>query len=250
MTAAGAPVRLQTHVWNPIGRRRALLLHGLVADGTLWWRLASTLAEDGWMVCAPDLRSHGRSPTAGDHRLASFAADVALLGDDWDLIVGHSLGGAVAALLLGRVRAAGAVLVDPVLVLDASARDAFRRSQRAECGPIDLDALRASHPDWDERDVARKALAAALVTPDVIDAVVADNDPWDVRAAAATWHARVHVLVADPTRGGLCEPAHVATFADGARTTVEVVAGAGHAIPRERPEAVAAAVTQVTGEGA
>jgi pimeloyl-ACP methyl ester carboxylesterase len=42
----------------------------------------------------------------------------------------------------------------------------------------------------------------------------------------------------------------VATFADGTRTPVEVVAGAGHAIPRERPEAVARAVTQVTGDGA
>jgi pimeloyl-ACP methyl ester carboxylesterase len=59
-----APVRLQTHVWNPLGDRRALLLHGLASDGACWWRLASQLADDGWMVLAPDLRGHGRSPAA------------------------------------------------------------------------------------------------------------------------------------------------------------------------------------------
>jgi pimeloyl-ACP methyl ester carboxylesterase len=248
MTTAGAPVRLQTHVWNPIGRRRALLLHGLVADGTTWWRLASALAEDGWMVVAPDLRSHGASPTAADHRLATLAADVALLGDDWDLVVGHSLGGAIASLLLTRVRVAAAVLVDPVLVLAPENREPLRRSGHDECGPVDLDLLYAAHPDGDPRDVARKALARAVVTPDVVDAVLDDNDPWDLRETVADWRARVHVLVADPAAGGLCDPAIAEALADGTRVTAERLVGVGHAIHRERPEAIAASVTRVTTE--
>lgn len=240
----GAPIRLQTHVWNPLGDRRALLLHGLTSDGTCWWRLASELADAGWMVLAPDLRSHGRSPTAAAHDLATLAGDVALLGDGWEMVVGHSLGGAIAAqLLAGPHGIEAAVLVDPVLRLDGARREALRAGLGEEAGGIDPASVRAAEPSWDERDVQRKVLAAALMTPDIVDAVLDHNDPWDLVGLAADWTARVHLLVADPDRGGLLDPslADALVTADG-RVTAEHVAGCGHSIHRERPEVVSDAV--------
>lgn len=244
------PVRLSTHLWNPLGSRRALLLHGLGSDGGTWWRLASELAADGWLVVAPDLRSHGASPTAIDHDCATLAADVACLGDGWDLVVGHSLGGAIAAVLLATSgSAASAVLIDPVLRLAADQREPLRAAQRADVGPADLDALRAANTTWDERDIHRKALAAAAVTPDVVDAVIDHNDPWDVTDHAASWTARVHLLVADPAKGGLLAVELASSLVDGERVTSEVVAGAGHSIHRERPDVVRAAVDMVAPAG-
>lgn len=242
-----APVRLQTHVWNPFGDRRALLLHGLTSDGACWWRVASDLADAGWMVLAPDLRGHGRSPAAAAYDLATLAADVALLGDRWELIIGHSLGGAVAAhLLAGAVETEAAVLLDPVLVLDAAQRAPLHAALRAEAGGVDPAEVRAAHPGWHESDVQRKVLASRLCPPDVVDAVLADNDPWDVTALLARWTARVHVLAADPAEGGLCDPA-VVTTSGGGSVGVEVVRGVGHGVHREAPEQVAAAVARVTG---
>lgn len=246
-----APVRLQSHVWNPLGDRRALLLHGLTADGTCWWRLASELAEAGWMVVAPDLRGHGRSPATAGYDLPGFAADVALLGDSWEVVVGHSLGGAVAAHLLageGCVRAA--VLIDPVLALGPDIRDRLRAELLAEIAGLTADAVRRQHPHWHERDVQRAALAAARCTPDVVAGVFDDNDPWDLLPLARRWTARVHLLGADPTAGGLLDPALaaalIAEVADGGAISAEVVVGCGHSIERERPEVVSAAVARVT----
>jgi pimeloyl-ACP methyl ester carboxylesterase len=242
----GPPVRLQTHVWNPGGERRALLIHGLCSDGVCWWRLASWLAAAGWLVLAPDLRGHGRSPTADRFDLATLAADVTALGAGWELVVGHSLGGAIAATLLaGDEDIEAAVLVDPVLQLSAADRERVRTGLGAEAGGMDAGVVRAANPSWDERDVWRKVLATRAVTPDVVDAVLDDNDPWDVVPGVARWRARVHLLAADPARGGILDAGLAAGLADGRRITTELVADAGHSIHRERPDVVTAAVTRV-----
>jgi pimeloyl-ACP methyl ester carboxylesterase len=241
-----APVRLQSHVWNPAGERRALLLHGLTSDGATWWRIASHLADDGWMVVAPDLRSHGRSPTAADHRVATFAADVAQLGSGWDLVIGHSLGGSVAAVLAAQQHVAATVLIDPVLVLPDHRREPLRTSILAELD-ADPDRIRAANPTWHERDVQRKAQALAMVTPDVVDVVFEHNDPWDVRWTVARWSGRLHLLAADPDLGSLLAPATVdeVVRAAGDRVTAAIVDGAGHSLQRERPAVVLDAVRRL-----
>lgn len=236
------PVRLQTSVWNPMGARRALLLHGLGSDSAGWWRIASGLAEDGCMVLAPDLRSHGRSPTAVDHRLAALAEDVLLLGEGYDLVIGHSVGGAVAARLLTRPGfATAAVLIDPVLLVRDEARSRLRDGLRADVGELDFEELRSANPGWSQRDLELKRLAAARVAPGVVDAILDDNDPWDLRADAAAWTGKVHLMAADPSRDAMLEPDVLEALGDGDRITTEVVPDSGHSLHRERAELVLAA---------
>ena len=245
-----APVRLQTHVWNPAGDRRALLVHGLCSDGACWWRLASELADDGWLVLAPDLRGHGRSPPGAAYDLPTLAGDVATLGDGWDLLVGHSLGGAIAAHLLARSGAAdAALLIDPLLQLTPERDTELRAALRAEAGGLAPAVVAAANPDWDERDVWRKVLATRQVTPDVVDAVLDGMKGVDLAPSAGRWQARVHLLAADPARGGLLDASLAASLADGERITWELVAGAGHSLHRERPDVVRAALLRVLGAG-
>jgi pimeloyl-ACP methyl ester carboxylesterase len=241
------PIRLQTQVWNPLGDRRALLLHGLTSDGTAWWRLASQLADAGWMVVAPDLRSHGRSPTAIDHAFATMARDVTLLGSGYELVVGHSLGGAIAAHLLAAPGFAdAAVLVDPVVRIEPAAREELRLRLRAQVGgSLDAASVRTGEPAWDERDVQRKLLAAALVTPDVVDVVFADNDPWDVTEEVLATSTRLHLLGADPDAGGLLQLDLGKALADVDRITYELLAGVGHSIHRERPDLLRRAIERL-----
>jgi pimeloyl-ACP methyl ester carboxylesterase len=241
------PVRLQSHVYNPVGHRRALLLHGLRSDGASWWRLASELAEDDYLVLAPDLRSHGRSPATADLSLAAFAADVAGLGDGYDLVVGHSLGGAVAALLLAQTGfAEAAVLIDPVLRLTGERRARAEAELREDRRPLGPDEVQAANPRWARRDVELDVLAARQVPPSVVEAVLAHNDPWDVTDAVTRWTARVHLVAADPALGPALDPDLLATLRDGDRLTGEVVGDAGHCIHRERPEVIRDAVAAVT----
>lgn len=108
------------------GPRRAptvVLLHGLGATAALNWdAIIPSLAGD-YRVIAPDLRGHGRGPRCGQRfRLEDCADDVAALIDATTegpvLVVGYSMGGAVAQILARR----RPELVSG-LVLCATARD-------------------------------------------------------------------------------------------------------------------------------
>ncbi len=88
--------------WNPTHATgpRIVLLHGLAADVQSWAVLASSLMRAGRPVTAIDLPGHGGTGIEADDvdGAAAVVADfLDQLGDEPIELVGHSLGGAVAA---------------------------------------------------------------------------------------------------------------------------------------------------------
>ncbi len=84
---------------NPTGPR-VVLLHGLAADVQSWAVLAAALTRAGRPVTAIDLPGHGGTAIDAvdvDGAAAVAAAFLDQLGDERVELVGHSLGGAVAA---------------------------------------------------------------------------------------------------------------------------------------------------------
>lgn len=85
------------------GERLLVLLHGLGATRAVWRPMLDAARWQGsWL--APDLRGHGASPHAAGYALGQHAADVGELVQatgDWRevVVVGHSMGGAVALAL-------------------------------------------------------------------------------------------------------------------------------------------------------
>ena len=97
------PVTLPRCAWgDPASARCALLVHGLGSNGALMWRFGSALADDGWHAVAVDLRGHGTAPRTLDYTIAAYAADLgatrAAPDAPWDLVIGHSLGGAASTV--------------------------------------------------------------------------------------------------------------------------------------------------------
>ena len=101
------------------GERRLALVHGLGADGATWAPLADRLVATGeYTVTTVDLRGHGLSDRASSYRLDDFADDlVETLPAGLDVVVGHSLGGAVLVRAVPRLRPAQAVYLDPGFAL-------------------------------------------------------------------------------------------------------------------------------------
>lgn len=113
---------LSVAVWGtlgndlPGGQLPVLAIHGLTASSRAWLETATRLPGP---VIAPDLRGRGGSgELPGPYGMATHAADcVAMLdalGVDRAVVVGHSMGGFVAAVLAHRHprRVARLVLVD------------------------------------------------------------------------------------------------------------------------------------------
>ena len=116
------------------GGRPLLLVHGFTGAKEDLTDGLPTLAERGWHAVAPDLRGHGSSdhpPGRAAYEVDVFVADLLGLADalGWDrfVVLGHSMGGAIAQRLAldhpGRVDALvlvstfhGPLAIDPDLV--------------------------------------------------------------------------------------------------------------------------------------
>jgi pimeloyl-ACP methyl ester carboxylesterase len=220
--------------------RTALLLHGLGGSSGTWWRVADALREAGWSVTAPDLRGHGAGARGGDSCHDDYADDALAQHPDsgpWSLVVGHSLGGAIAVRAAAREAgwAERLVLLDPVLRLEDAQRAGIRAGELA-----DLDAtaeeLAVATPHWDDRDREEKLRAARAADPEAVAATIDANDPWDLLEDVPRLRARVLVLAGDPQVFTLFPPRQAAAvLRANPLVRYAVVSGAGHSPHRDRP---------------
>lgn len=226
-----------------------VLLHGLIGSGACWAPVARDL-EGEFDVVMPDARGHGDSSApASGYRYEDHARDVAHLLAGLDLarpvLVGHSMGGMIAAIVASRaprlLRAL--VLVDPTFLdperqrevhasdvagqhrallrvdqatMIAQARERSRHRSAALVA-LQVEARRKTHlgafdlltpPAPDYRDVVR-----AIAVPTLL--VIGDRDPVVTPALAAE----------------LC--------ALNPRIRVEQIRDAGHGLPFDQPAALA-----------
>ncbi|MFI8631519.1 alpha/beta fold hydrolase [Microbacterium sp. NPDC077663] len=244
-----SPVTLPRLGWgDPRADRQALLVHGLGSTGALMWRYAVALADAGWRVEAVDLRGHGTAPRALDYSIDAYATDLVHTGpsDDepWDLVLGHSLGGAAATVAAADTPAwtRHLVLVDPAIHLADADRDVVRASQEQAFADTSVAAVRAAHPEWVELDVELKAVAAAQASRWAVEQTSEQNDTWDVREAASRLTVPTHVIGGDPAVYSIFTGELARQVLQNPVVTMAVVAGTGHSPHRDDPDAAAAAL--------
>ena len=226
-------LQLATLEWGTSGPT-VLLIHGLTSMARSWWRLGAELARAGYRVTAPDLRGHGDSPRGEDYLLASYAADVLALGREWDVVVGHSLGGAIAAIAQteNRTFAGRLVLEDPVLRM-ADPVGFIAEYTRPFEDPSAATGL-AQNPRWHPQDARIKAEALEASSPEVVRRTVLENQPWDLAPAAMGLDRPILLIAGDPDEGGLVAPELGDRIAAAnPHVTFRVLAGAGHSMHRD-----------------
>jgi len=221
--------------------RRALLVHGLSSESGSWWRVSAALESDGWDVTAVDLRGHGTAPRADSYRLADYAGD--LPGGDWDLVIGHSLGGAASVVAAQRPGFARMlVLLDPVLDVPVADQAEIMADQVSELAYTE-ESIARDKPHWDERDRRAKLAGVRAVDPAAVTRTFTDTGRWDVTAEARALGIRTVVLSGDPAVYTMLDPALAAELV-AANPNIEyvVIPGTGHSPHRDRPEETLAAI--------
>ncbi len=226
------PVALATTVWGS-GLRRALLLHGLTSAASTWWRVGPSLAELGFTVVAPDLRAHGKSPKGDSVSIDSYRDDVRLLGGGWDLVVGHSLGGAIAAAVVAADPGftKRLVLEDPAI--DSQVTAEFIADSPEPMRHPTIAAVAAENPDWHERDVELKVEALLACGPDIVERTMADATPWNLWSEMLAAPVPTLIFAADVEMGTLVSAEREKEAGSAASLDVIRVSGAGHSIHRD-----------------
>jgi len=239
-----SPLTLPRLSWgSPETPRRALLVHGLGSSGALMWRLGVALAAAGWHASAVDLRGHGSAPRALDYTIDAFATDVGATtpadGGAWDVVIGHSLGGAatVVASSVAPSWARRLVLIDPGIVVLGADAEAVGASLEQAFADNRLELVRAEHPDWHPQDLELKVDAVARASRWAVEQTGSQNPDWDVRDACARVVVPTHVIGADPEVYSLFTGEIAAgVLAANPRFTMSIVPGAGHSPHRDQPD--------------
>ncbi|MDQ0728744.1 alpha/beta fold hydrolase [Microbacterium sp. W4I20] len=239
-----APLTLPRLAWgDPSAARRALLVHGLGSSAALMWRLGDALADAGWHATAVDLRGHGDAPRALDYTVAAYGSDLVATapqgGGSWDAVIGHSLGGAAST-----VAAASSpdwtrrlVLIDPAIQIGDRDAGIVRRSQERAFADTRFEVVQQEHPHWHPQDQELKVDAVLRASAWAVEQTSAQNQPWDVRAAAAQLTVPTHVIGADPAVYSVFTgDVAAAVLAANPRITMSIVEGAGHSLHRDKPD--------------
>jgi 2-succinyl-6-hydroxy-2,4-cyclohexadiene-1-carboxylate synthase len=233
-----------------------VLLHGFAGTRRAWDLVADRLDPERYRPLALDLRGHGDARDARPITFADCAADVAAAAPERFVLCGYSFGGRVAlhVALAHPGRVSRLVLVASTAGIEdagqrAERRDADERLAReTEGGTIEEFADR-----WSRLPLfaGTPPQAAAFWREDLLR-----NDP----AALAAALRGVGAGVMEPLWDRLGELdgmplTYIAGERDGRYTAVGrrmtaalpgarllVVPGAGHGLPREAPQAVAAAI--------
>lgn len=154
------------------GRAPLVLLHGLSFDRRLWRPVTDELAtvDPGRRVLALDLPGHGESPRRGSYDLGEVAAAVygavTAAGVGEPVVVGHSVGGAVATVYGAAFPVRGVVNVDQPL-LPGPFVEMLRDVEPVLRGPDYLDV-------WQS---LRRGMHAELLPPAVAELVRTCSTP-------------------------------------------------------------------------
>lgn len=243
------------------GAPTLLLLHGLTDSGEGWPEAVAHWQGD-YAIVLVDQRGHGGSPWFTADQLAAHPGDVmvddavALLEQlDRPVVLGHSLGGAVALAAAARrpdlVRAL--VLEDPAPsgpgepqraeAKAAEYRAGIEASRQAPDDAALLALRREQHPDWPESELLVTGKAEQQMDADYL--AHGDWKPtprWPELFAAL----RVPTLVVSGDRPDeICVDAEMERGIeeiDNPHVTVARIPSSGHCIRREQPDAYYALV--------
>lgn len=239
-----------------------VLLHGITDSGSTWgdavrrWR-------GTYRIAAVDAPGHGQSPRFTAAQLADepaehmYAATIAAIerieGDSGPaILVGHSMGGAMAAAVTARRPdlVSAVVLEDPAWrSLEGSAADAelpgrwtADRRRFVEDPAGTLAAERLAHPAWPEIELEPWAEAKRATDPAFLalgHLALSMRDPWPEQAA----RIRRPTLVVTGTHETII-PRSRAIIEAIANPAIEIVVvdGAGHCVRRDRGDAFHAVV--------
>ncbi len=239
-----------------------VLLHGLTDSGECWPDAVGRW-QGTYRIAAPDARGHGAAPRytadqlAGDPIELMYRDTVALVseisgeGTHPVLLVGHSMGGGMAAAVAARrpdlVRAA--VLEDPAWFDQVSWEDRLESAVErvATCQEFrdDFEAAmvlgKAENAGWPEAELAPWGRAKADSDLGFLATGLAFLDtPWTAIAAAISVPTLVVTGTQEVILGPQTRRAIEALGND--HLEVAVVDDAGHCVRREQPEAFHARV--------
>ena len=234
-----------------VGKSPLILLHGLTANGLCWTAIAHEL-EGEYDVIMPDFRGHGQSsaPDYG-YRYDDHANDVVGLmnglGISPTVLIGHSMGGLVAAVVASHYPALirGLILADPTFisskqqreVRDSDVADQHKRVLNGSLAEL-VEDLKTKHPQRSLSTIELIARARLETSMSAFDVLTPPNPDYMQLVSSID----IPTLVVIGENGVVSSEVAAELQRANPKLQVEKIPKAGHGIHYDQPERFAAIV--------
>ncbi|KAG2357629.1 Alpha/Beta hydrolase protein [Suillus spraguei] len=226
---------------SPIASKRALLIHGSNSSSHTFHRVGSMLAAKGYLVVAPNLLGHALRMPGADFRVQTLADDLLpyLQATEYDIVIGHSMGGLVVLSLLKylpKTRPTSVVIIDSSLEITAE-QMAIRKVTVLDDARVTVEDHMALNPLWTRQDAIWRWLGTQIGRETNFSDHRDGNVPWSFSHLFADRPATaaLTVLVADLRTNGSSKLETAAKLKD-VRTVI--VPNSSHWIQYEFPEVI------------
>ncbi len=238
-------------------RETVVLLHGFAGTGRGWDAVVARLDAERYTALAPDLRGHGAQAAARPVTFDAITDDVLALAPERFALCGYSMGGRVAlhVALAAPERITRLTLVATTAGIDDEQARERRRAADAELArAIEEDGLENFAERWLAQPLFADDPPAAqtLARADIVR-----NDPAGLAAAlrgigtgamAPLWDRLGEITMPAVVLAGQRD-AKFREFGERLaaglpQADLLLARGAGHALPRVAPDAVAAAISR------
>ena len=249
---------LEIHYLRTGGSKQPLIaLHGLMGSGECLLPLARGLETD-FDVILPDARGHGgtSAPETG-YLYEDLAADVIglirALNLDTPVLIGHSMGGMIAAIVAARLGPAlkSVVLIDPTFISLEWQHEVYESGLEAqhreflESSKIDLLAQASLRSPLRSQELIEFLVNARLQTCTSAFEVLCPPNP-DFRDLVRLISVPTLLLVGE--KGVVSREIAIELLDLQPSLTYEVIPDAGHGLPYDQPQQVGVAILSFTRE--
>lgn len=215
-----------------------LLIHGMASESSAWDITRKNLHFKNYNTITLDLSGHGDSPHKKYYSFNSWVGEILDVLEEKNvspnIIVGHSLGGLLAAGVAEETPSVERMfLIDPLLHVPSQVMQFLVKKVMSRHQTTDINALRKQHPNWSD-----SMLMNELVTFhkwDVTSLSALDSEAgWAIANKFLSHKGHAETFVVKPKHSFLLPVKYVDTLTSHNVDVVEV-ANTGHSIHKDNP---------------
>lgn len=220
--------------------QNALIIHGMASESSAWKNTIKHLQYKNYNTITLDLSGHGLSDRKDSYSFMGWVDEILDVVEGHNItpnvIVGHSLGGLLAASVSNRLKnVEKMLLIDPLLHVPSNIMQYVVKKVMSRFENANEDSLQKQHPTWHKHMVLDELVTFNRWDSKSLEALKSEEG-WDIASAFLESPHRGDTIILKPKHSFLLPIKYVESLEKRYGINVIEIPNTGHSIHRDNPK--------------